>query len=150
MHPHARSEFQKFFARKDTFTLGVCNGCQMLAHLTELIPGTSHWPRFTNNESGQFEARVNMVKIQDNTKTPSVFLHGMNGSSLPIAVSHGEGRASFKRQEDIEAMNADGLIPLRYTDNRHHVATKYPANPNGSPEGIAAVRNLDGRVLAMM
>lgn len=91
-----------------------------------------------------------MVKIQDNTKTPSVFLHGMNGSSLPIAVSHGEGRAGFRHQGDIEALNADGLIPLRYTDNRGHVTTKYPANPNGSPEGIAAVRNLDGRVLAMM
>jgi len=150
MHPHTRAEFQKFFSRKDTFALGVCNGCQMLTRIAELIPGTSHWPLFLENQSEQFEARASMVKIQDNTKTPSVFLHGMNGSSLPIAVSHGEGRAGFRHQGDIEALNADGLIPLRYTDNRGHVTTKYPANPNGSPEGIAAVRNLDGRVLAMM
>ncbi|EHL01446.1 putative Phosphoribosylformylglycinamidine synthase [Glarea lozoyensis 74030] len=150
MNPHARSEFQKFFARTDTFTLGVCNGCQMLSQLTELIPGTTHWPTFERNRSGQFEGRVGMVKIQDNTKTPSVFLHGMHGSSLPIVVSHGEGRAQFKSPADLEAMNADGLLPIRYTDTRGHVTSKYPANPNGSPEGIAAVRSLDGRVLALM
>jgi phosphoribosylformylglycinamidine synthase len=150
MNPHARSEFQKFFSRTDTFTLGVCNGCQMLSQLTELIPGTTHWPTFERNRSDQFEGRVAMVKIQDNTKTPSVFLHGMHGSSLPIVVSHGEGRAQFKSPADLEAMNADGLLPIRYTDTRGHVTSKYPANPNGSPEGIAAVRSLDGRVLALM
>jgi phosphoribosylformylglycinamidine synthase len=147
---NARPEFQRFFARPDTFALGVCNGCQMLSRIAELIPGTNHWPLFLENQSEQFEARVSMVKIQDNTKQPSVFLHGMHGSSLPIAISHGEGRASFKNQQDLEAMNVDGLIPIRYTDNRGSVTTRYPFNPNGSPEGIAGVRSLDGRVLAMM
>lgn len=147
---NARPEFQRFFARPDTFALGVCNGCQMLTRIAELIPGTSHWPLFLENTSEQFEARVSMVKIRDNAKTPSVFLHGMNGSSLPIAVSHGEGRASFKSRRDLEAMNADSLIPIRYTDNRGSVTTRYPYNPNGSPEGVAGVRSLDGRVLALM
>jgi phosphoribosylformylglycinamidine synthase len=147
---NARPEFQRFFARPDTFALGVCNGCQMLTRIAELIPGTSHWPLFLENHSQQFEGRVSMVKIQDNSKTPSVFLHGMNGSSLPIVVSHGEGRAVFKHQSHVEAMNSDGLIPFRYTDNRGSVTTRYPFNANGSPEGIAGVRSLDGRVLAMM
>jgi phosphoribosylformylglycinamidine synthase len=147
---NARPEFQKFFARPDTFALGVCNGCQMLTRIAELIPGTQHWPLFLENKSQQFEGRVSMVKIQDNSKAPSVFLHGMNGSSLPIVVSHGEGRASFKYQQDLEAMNVDELIPIRYTDNRGSVTTRYPFNANGSPEGIAGVRSADGRVLAMM
>ena len=146
----ARPEFKKFFERPDTFALGVCNGCQMLTRIAELIPGTSHWPMFLENQSQQFEARVSMVRIQDNSKTPSVFLHGMNGSAFPIAVSHGEGRASFRHPQNLEAMNAEGLIPIRYTDNRGSVTTRYPFNPNGSPEGIAGVRSLDGRVLAMM
>ncbi|RDW71491.1 phosphoribosylformylglycinamidin [Coleophoma cylindrospora] len=146
----ARSEFQSFFARKDTFALGVCNGCQMLTRIAELIPGTNHWPLFIENASQQFEARFGMVKIQDNPKNPSVFFHGMNGSSLPIIVSHGEGRASFKNQQDLEALDADGLIPIRYIDNRGSVASRYPYNPNGSPEGIAGVSSRDGRVLAMM
>ena len=145
-----RPEFKKFFERPDTFALGVCNGCQMLTRIAELIPGTSHWPLFLENKSQQFEARVSMVRIQDNSKTPSVFLHGMNGSAFPIAVSHGEGRASFRHPQNLEAMNAEGLIPIRYTDNRGSVTTRYPFNANGSPEGIAGVRNLDGRVLAMM
>lgn len=150
MHEEARREFQNFFARTDTFALGVCNGCQMLTRIAELIPGTSHWPLFLENESRQFEGRVSMVKIQDNSKTPSVFLNGMNGSSLPIVVSHGEGRVFFRNNSDLEAIKADGLIPIRYSDNRGHVTTRYPYNPNGSPEGIAGVRSLDGRVLAMM
>jgi phosphoribosylformylglycinamidine synthase len=147
---NARPEFQRFFARPDTFALGVCNGCQMLTRIAELIPGTSHWPLFLQNTSQQFEARVSMVKIHDNTKTPSVFLHRMHGSSLPIVVSHGEGRAEFKHPSHLEALNADGLIPIRYTDNRESTTTRYPFNPNGSPEGIAGVRSLDGRVLALM
>jgi phosphoribosylformylglycinamidine synthase len=147
---NARPTFQNFFARKDTFALGVCNGCQMLTRIAELIPGTNYWPLFLENKSEQFEARVSMVKIEDNNKHPSVFLHGMHGSSLPIAVSHGEGRASFKHTQDLEAMNEHNLIPIRYTDNHDKVTEKYPFNPNGSPEGIAAVRSLDGRVLAMM
>lgn len=147
---NARPEFERFFKRPDTFALGVCNGCQMLSRIAELIPGASHWPKFLENQSQQFEARVSMVKIQDNAKSPSVFLHGMDGSSLPIAVSHGEGRAAFTSPADLEAMNADGCIPLRYVDNRGKTATHYPANPNGSPEGIAGVRSLDGRVFALM
>lgn len=147
---NARPEFQKFFARPDTFALGVCNGCQMLTRIAELIPGSQHWPLFLENKSQQFEGRVSMVKIQDNSKKPSVFLHGMHGSALPIVVSHGEGRASFKHQSDIEALNADGLIPIRYTDNRGSVTNRYPFNANGSPEGIAGVRSADGRVLALM
>ena len=147
---NARPEFQRFFARPDTFALGVCNGCQMFTRIAELIPGTRHWPLFLENKSQQFEGRVSMVRIQDNSKTPSVFLHGMNGSALPIVVSHGEGRAAFRNQQDLETMNADGLIPIRYTENRGSVTTRYPFNPNGSPEGIAAVRSMDGRVLAMM
>ncbi|KAL5328224.1 hypothetical protein ACEPPN_001721 [Leptodophora sp. 'Broadleaf-Isolate-01'] len=147
---NARPEFQKFFARPDTFALGVCNGCQMLSRISELIPGAQHWPTFLQNESEQFEGRVSMVKIQDNKKSPSVFLHGMDGSSLPIVVSHGEGRASFKHVSNLEAMNEHGLIPIRYTDNLGNVTTRYPYNANGSPEGIAGVRSLDGRVLAMM
>ncbi|KAK6608704.1 phosphoribosylformylglycinamidine synthase [Botrytis cinerea] len=146
----ARPEFENFFKRPDTFALGVCNGCQMLSRISELIPGTSHWPVFTDNQSQQFEGRVSMVKIQDNAKKPSVFLHGMNGSSLPIVVSHGEGRASFKNDTDLGALNSDNLIPIRYTDNFGKPTMRYPYNPNGSPEGIAAVRSLDGRVLAMM
>ncbi|KAK6581053.1 hypothetical protein PZA11_006541 [Diplocarpon coronariae] len=147
---NARPEFQKFFARPDTFALGVCNGCQMLSRIAELVPGAQHWPTFLRNESEQFEARVSMVKIQDNKKSPSVFLHGMDGSSLPIVVSHGEGRAAFKNTSNLEFMNEHGLIPIRYTNNSGNVTTRYPYNPNGSPEGIAGVRSLDGRVLAMM
>lgn len=147
---NARPEFERFFNRPDTFALGVCNGCQMLTRIAELIPGTQHWPLFLENTSQQFEARVSMVKIQDNAKTPSVFLHGMNGSSLPIVVSHGEGRAAFKHVSDLEGMHADGLVSVRYVDNRGDVTSQYPFNPNGSPEGIAGVRSMDGRVLAMM
>jgi phosphoribosylformylglycinamidine synthase len=148
---NARPEFQKFFERKDTFALGVCNGCQMLSRIAELIPGTDCWPLFVGNESEQFEARVSMVQIRDtNTRHPSIFLHGMSGSSLPIAVSHGEGRAAFKHPSDLQALNEAQMIPIRYVDNYGKVTTKYPANPNGSPEGIAGVRSRDGRVLALM
>lgn len=148
---NARPEFQKFFERKDTFALGVCNGCQMLSRIAELIPGTEHWPLFVDNESQQFEGRVSMVQIKEtNKENPSVFLHGMDGSSLPIVVSHGEGRAQFKQGVDLQALIEAGLAPIRYTDNYGNVTSKYPYNPNGSPEGIAGVRSKDGRVLAMM
>lgn len=150
LHAGARREFKLFFERTDTFTLGVCNGCQFLSRLQELIPGTGHWPTFIDNTSEQYEARVCMVKIEDKSKTPSVFFHGMNGSELPIVVAHGEGRASFSHPSHLEALNADKLVPIRYIDNRGAVTTKYPYNPNGSPEGIAGVRSRDGRVLAMM
>lgn len=147
---NARSEFERFFARPDTFTLGVCNGCQMLTRIKDLIPGASHWPLFLRNKSEQFEARFSMVKIQDNKQRPSVFLHGMHDSSLPIVVSHGEGRASFSQTGDLEALIDDHMIPLQYIDNSGHVTDRYPFNPNGSQNSIAGVRSLDGRVLAMM
>jgi phosphoribosylformylglycinamidine synthase len=112
----------------------------MLSRIAELIPGTDRWPLFVGNESEQFEARVSMVQIRDtNTRHPSIFLHGMSGSSLPIAVSHGEGRAAFKHPSDLQALNETQMIPIRYVDNYGKVTTKYPANPNGSPEGIAGV-----------
>lgn len=152
---NARREFEAFFKRPDTFTLGVCNGCQMLSRLQELIPGTEHWPTFEANASEQFEARVSMVTIsEDESRTdgvlPSVFLHGMAGSSLPVVVSHGEGRAQFKSSAAQEAILKRGLAPIRYVDNRLNVTESYPYNPNGSPGGVAGVRSLDGRVLAMM
>ena len=147
---NARPTFKAFFERKDTFALGVCNGCQMLTRIAELIPGTENWPIFTDNESQQFEARVSMVKIQDDKENPSVFLHGMEGSSFPIVVSHGEGRAQFKTPSDVQTLTQAKLAPIRYTDNYLEVTQEYPFNPNGSPDGIAAVRSKDGRVLAMM
>ncbi|CAK7214252.1 phosphoribosylformylglycinamidine synthase [Sporothrix bragantina] len=152
---NARREFEAFFKRPDTFTLGVCNGCQMLSRLQELIPGTEHWPTFVNNASEQFEARLSMVTIaEDETRTdgvlPSIFLHGMAGSSLPVVVSHGEGRALFKSEANQKAVEQAGLAPIRYVDNRLNITETYPANPNGSPAGIAGVRSRDGRVLAMM
>ncbi|ROW10818.1 hypothetical protein VPNG_05409 [Cytospora leucostoma] len=147
MHENARKTFEAFFQRQDTFSLGVCNGCQMLSRLKELIPGAEHWPAFVENTSQQFEARYSMVQIKDNN---SVFFDGMSGSLLPIVVSHGEGRAEFSSPVGLQACNDDELIPVRYTDNYGHVTEKYPFNPNGSPEGIAGVKSRDGRVLAMM
>ncbi|SPO00732.1 related to phosphoribosylformylglycinamidine synthase [Cephalotrichum gorgonifer] len=152
---HARTEFEAFFNRPDTFSLGVCNGCQMITRLKGLIPGAQNWPRFTYNASRQFEGRFSMVAIQDEvgkSGAPSVFLDGMSGSSLPMVISHGEGRAAFDSPGDLEAMERDGLIPIRYVDNRLAVAQagNYPFNPNGSPNGISGVRSRDGRVLALM
>lgn len=138
-----RDEFAAFFARPDTFSLGVCNGCQMLSHLGELIPGTEHWPRFLRNKSEQFEARVNLVEVID---SPSLFLAGMTGSMLPIATSHGEGRAVF---ENGQAGN-DAKIALRYVDNYGESAARYPANPNGSEGGVCGLSSDDGRVTIMM
>ncbi|KAK7220254.1 hypothetical protein V2G26_008257 [Clonostachys chloroleuca] len=152
-HKNVRQEFQTFFNRPDTFALGVCNGCQMLTRLKELIPGAENWPTFVENASRQYEARFTMVKIDDSaSETPSVFLHGMSGSALPIAVAHGEGRASFTNDASLNVLNSDGLIPIKYVNNRLEVAgpEQYPYNPNGSPGGIAGVRSRDGRVLALM
>ncbi|KAI1647221.1 phosphoribosylformylglycinamidin [Daldinia loculata] len=150
MHDNSRREFEEFFKRPDTFALGVCNGCQMLSRIKELIPGTEHWPIFEENTSQQFEGRFSMVKIEDNQKSPSVFLHGMNGSALPIVVSHGEGRASFSSPSSLHALEAAGMIPIRYVDNHLNATEKYPLNPNGSPGGVAGVTSENGRVLAMM
>jgi phosphoribosylformylglycinamidine synthase len=146
-HPGTRDEFVDFFARADTFTLGVCNGCQMLAALKELIPGTGHWPRFVRNRGEQFEGRLSLVEI---VESPAVLLAGMAGSQLPIAVAHGEGRAEFADDAEAAAFHASGHTALRYIDGAGRVATTYPSNPNGSPEGVAAICNADGRVLLTM
>ena len=147
LHEKARRELAEFFQRKDTFSLGVCNGCQMLSRLKDLIPGAENFPTFVNNNSSQFEARVSMIKVEDKG---SVFFNGMNGSSLPIVVSHGEGQAEFSSTASMEALAESGGIPLRYVDNRLQVTEEYPYNPNGSPGGVAGVSSRDGRVLAMM
>ncbi len=138
-----RDEFTRFFNRTDTFGLGVCNGCQMMARLKELIPGAEHWPRFVTNRSEQFEARFSLVKIEENN---SVLLGDMAGSHLPIAVSHGEGRA------DIDTSAAQDLngVTLRYVNHDLSIAEQYPANPNGSPLGIAGLTSDDGRFTVMM
>lgn len=153
LHANTRREFESFFQRKDTFTLGVCNGCQFLSRLKELIPGAGSWPTFTRNVSEQYEARVCMVEVLDNPLTPSVFFHDMAGSKLPIATAHGEGRASFdgtNQQNAAENMFGSNLVSMRYVDNYLDPTERYPANPNGSPLGITGVRSPDGRVLALM
>lgn len=138
-----RDQFAEFFARADSFTLGVCNGCQMLSHLKELIPGAAHWPTFLRNKSEQFEARLSLVEV---TRNPSVFLQDMAGSRLPIVTSHGEGRAFFA---DAQAA-ASASIALRYVDNAGQPAESYPANPNGSVQGICGLSSDDGRVTIVM
>ncbi|WP_372610317.1 phosphoribosylformylglycinamidine synthase, partial [Halomonas sp.] len=146
-NPRAREQFAAFFQRDDSLALGVCNGCQMLAQLRELIPGAEAWPRFVRNESEQFEARVAMVQVE---KSPSILLAGMEGSRLPIAVAHGEGRAEFRDSAHLRRMQGSGQIALRYIDNHGQVTTRYPANPNGSPSGITGLTTPDGRVTVMM
>jgi phosphoribosylformylglycinamidine synthase len=155
LHEGARNDFKAFFERKDTFALGVCNGCQFLSRLTEIIPGAESWPTFERNASEQYEARVCIVEVHDppNAQTPqSVFLHGMHGSHLPIVVAHGEGRAQFTAtgQSTPQSLINQGLVSFRYTDNYLKPTERYPYNPNGSPMGITGVRTPDGRVLAMM
>ena len=136
-------QFNSFFARTDTFGLGVCNGCQMFAELADIIPGAQDWPRFTTNQSERFEARLSMVEVLD---SPSLFLAGMAGSRLPIAVAHGEGYANFKYRGDA----AKAIAAMRFTDNHGAATQAYPFNPNGSPGGLTAVTTADGRFTAMM
>ncbi|HEY4341905.1 MAG TPA: phosphoribosylformylglycinamidine synthase [Steroidobacteraceae bacterium] len=143
----ARVQFADFFARGDTFTLGSCNGCQMLAALKSLIPGTELWPRFVRNRVEQFEARFTLVEILN---SPSVLLQGMAGSVLPIAVAHGEGRAEFASAQQLAQCERSGLIAYRYVTHDGQPAQRYPANPNGSPLAIAALANADGRVTITM
>ena len=142
----ARDIFETFFHREDVFGLGVCNGCQMFSQLRELIPGAEHWPYFRRNQSAQFEARYSMVEI---LPSPSIFLNGMQGSQLPIAVAHGEGRAVFGEYSPESVMKA-GLVSLRYIDHHGHATEHYPENPNGSPEGITGLTTADGRFTIMM
>ena len=143
----ARDQFSAFFERKDTFSLGVCNGCQMMSNLKSLIPGTEHWPHFGRNLSEQFEARFSLVKIE---KTPSVMLAGMAGSHLPVAIAHGEGRAEFASEATANTCDTSGLVSLRYVDNHINPTQEYPANPNGSTAAIASVTSKDGRATIMM
>ena len=142
-----RDAFAAFFANPERFALGVCNGCQMLSVLRELIPGADAWPRFRRNQSEQFEARLSLVEIQT---SPSLFLDGMQGSLLPIAVAHGEGCAVFDSEQHREQCEAAGLVGLRFVENSGGITERYPANPNGSPSGITGVCNRDGRVTIMM
>ena len=146
-HAAVREEFVRYFARADSFALGICNGCQMFAALKSLIPGTGHWPRFVQNRSEQYEARFPLVEV---LPSPSVLLEGMAGSLLPIAVSHGEGRAEFASAAAAAVSAASGLVGFRYVDCDGGVASSYPANPSGTPFGIAALCNADGRVTITM
>jgi phosphoribosylformylglycinamidine synthase len=143
----ARSQFEAFFRRKDTFSLGVCNGCQMMSNLRSLIPGASWWPRFVQNESERFEARFVSLKIE---ASPSVFFKGMAGSVLPVAVAHGEGFTEFADPEAARAASASGLVAARFVDNHHRPTVAYPLNPNGSPEGMTSFTSEDGRATILM
>ncbi len=145
-HGPTREMFESFFNRPDTFTLGVCNGCQMLASLRDIIPGADDWPRFIRNASEQFEARLSLVRIE---RSPSIFLKGMRGALLPVVVSHGEGRATATRIA-IDELQDREQVAIRFSDHFGEATTNYPQNPNGSPLGITGVTTLDGRVLAMM
>lgn len=138
-HARTRELFGAFFARPDTFALGVCNGCQMLAALRELVPGAAHWPRFVRNRSDVFEARLSLVEV---TESPSILLRGMAGSRLPIAVAHGEGR--------LEAEEPPPWVALRYVDHRGRPTEHYPENPNGSPGGATGLTTADGRFTILM
>lgn len=143
----ARDAFQGFFERADSFTLGVCNGCQMMSNLHELIPGSEFWPHFVRNRSEQFEARVAMVQVQESN---SIFLQGMAGSRMPIAIAHGEGHAEFANEQALLEADLSGCVALRFVDNHGKVTETYPANPNGSPRGITGLTSRDGRVTIMM
>lgn len=146
-NPRAREEFAAFFARPDSFGLGICNGCQMLSNLHELIAGTGLWPHFVRNRVEQFEARLSLVEV---LPSPSLFLQGMEGSRLPIAVAHGEGRAEFRTADGAAAALAAGVVALRFVDNLGQPTERYPANPNGSPGGITGLTSRDGRFTILM
>ena len=142
-NPALAEQFAAFFNRTDTFALGVCNGCQMMAALSPIIPGAAAWPRFTRNKSEQFEARLSLVEVLD---SPSLFFAGMAGSRIPIAVAHGEGHADFSQRGDAKAVHR----AMRFVDHRGNATESYPANPNGSPDGLTAVTTADGRFTALM
>jgi phosphoribosylformylglycinamidine synthase len=141
----AREEFAAFFARGDSFALGVCNGCQMMGNLHELIPGTGHWPHFVRNRSEQFEGRLVLVEVQ---RSPSLFFSGMEGTRIPVPVAHGEGYAEFRDAAQLAA--AEALVSLRFVDHAGRATERYPYNPNGSPRGITGLTTADGRFTILM
>ena len=141
----ARDEFAAFFARGDIFALGVCNGCQMMGNLHELIPGSDHWPHFVRNKSEQFEGRLVQLAVE---RSPSLFFAGMEGSVIPVPLAHGEGYAEFRDEAQLAA--ADALVSLRFVDHRGQATERYPHNPNGSPRGIAGLTTADGRFTILM
>ncbi len=143
----ARDEFSAFFHRQDSFALGVCNGCQMMSNLRELIPGAAHWPHFVRNRSEQFEARLSMVEVLE---SPSLFFNGMAGSKMPIAVAHGEGFAEFSETGAVNELLAQKLVTMRFVDNASSPTEVYPFNPNGSPQGVTGLTSKDGRFSIMM
>jgi len=142
-NPQLAEQFEAFFKRQDTLALGVCNGCQMMAALAPIIPGADAWPKFTRNRSEQFEARLSLVEVLE---SPSVFLAGMAGSRVPIAVAHGEGFADFSQRGDAAKVQR----AMRYVDHHGAPTEVYPFNPNGSPDGLTAVTTPDGRFTALM
>jgi phosphoribosylformylglycinamidine synthase len=146
-HAKVRDALAAFFERADTFALGVCNGCQMMSNLRELIPGARAWPRFVRNRSEQFEARLALVRVE---KSPSVLLRGMEGSVLPVAVAHGEGRAEPASEEALDALERAGLVAARFVDGHHAPTQIYPSNPNGSPNALTALTTPDGRATILM
>jgi phosphoribosylformylglycinamidine synthase len=142
-NPVLADQFTAFFERDDTFALGVCNGCQMMAALSPIIPGAQDWPQFTRNKSEQFEARLSLVEVLD---SPSIFFAGMAGSRIPIAVAHGEGFADFSQRGDAARVQR----AMRFVDNAGQPTEAYPFNPNGSPDGLTAVTTADGRFSVLM
>jgi len=143
----ARNEFQQFLANPERFALGVCNGCQMMAALQSIVPGAEQWPLFRKNRSQQFEARWGMVEL---LPSKSLFFQGMEGSRLPIAIAHGEGRPEFKAADDLATLQANGQVAMRFITNAGAVASHYPANPNGAEQGVTSICNADGRVTILM
>ena len=141
----ARDDFAAFFARSDSFALGVCNGCQMMSNLSELIPGTAHWPHFVRNKSEQFEARFGLLEVE---RSPSLFFRGMEGSRIPVATAHGEGYAEFRDAAHLAA--AQPLVALRFADNKGRPTEAYPCNVNGSPQGITGLTTAEGRFTILM
>jgi phosphoribosylformylglycinamidine synthase len=141
----ARDEFEAFFRREDSFALGACNGCQMMSNLKDIVPGAENWPHFERNLSEQYEARLTTLEL---LKSPSILFAGMEGSRIPVATAHGEGRAVFRDARHLEACRY--LVAARYVDNRGRATEAYPLNPNGSPQGITAVTTPDGRFTILM
>jgi phosphoribosylformylglycinamidine synthase len=144
-NPRAREQFERFFARGDTFALGACNGCQMMSNLREMVPGAAHWPHFVRNASEQFEARLVLLEVR---QSPSLFFTGMAGSRIPAATAHGEGYAEFHDAAQLAA--AQPLVSLRFVDNRGVPTEAYPYNCNGSPQGITGLTTPDGRFTILM